>query len=349
MNKLALITTIVLAVLTVAPSTTEAVDVERDALMALFDSTGGPNWTDNTGWGAGYPCDSAWHGLTCGADGVTWLDLSYNQLSGPIPAELGNLSSLVGLALNNNQLSGSIPAELGNPSSFGYLDLSYNQLSGSIPAELGNLSNLQLLELHSNQLGGPIPTDLGNLSNMRQLYLHNNSTLVCWQSEATLTWAQNLPKYNGPLMVCTPDIIGLMALYDSTDGANWTVNTGWGDGDPCLSAWYGVTCDTGVVTQLDLFSNQLSGPIPAELGNLSSLQELNLYNNQLSGLIPTELDNLSSLSALYLDSNPALECWQTQEALDWALELEGYLGPQLVCGAGEINNNLYIPLIMSGG
>ena len=117
MNKLALIITIVLVVLTVVPMTTEAVDVERDALMALYDSTDGANWTNNSGWGAGNPCDSAWFGVTCGADGVTWLDLSYNQLIGPIPTELGNLSSLVGVALNNNQLSGSIPTDLGNLSS----------------------------------------------------------------------------------------------------------------------------------------------------------------------------------------------------------------------------------------
>ena len=42
------------------------------------------------------------------------------------------------------------------------------------------------------------------------------------------------------------DRAALMALYNSTDGPNWTNNTGWGKGDPCDSAWYGVTCDTAV-------------------------------------------------------------------------------------------------------
>ena len=63
--------------------------------------------------------------------------------------------------------------------------------------------------------------------------------------------------------------------------------------------WYGVTIDAnGRVTTLDLSDNQLSGSIPAQLGNLSSLESLYLSFNQLSGSIPKELGNLSSLESL---------------------------------------------------
>ncbi|GBC59352.1 hypothetical protein DENIS_0291 [Desulfonema ishimotonii] len=54
---------------------------------------------------------------------------------------------------------------------------------------------------------------------------------------------------------------------------------------------------------LRLYSNQLSGTIPPELGNLASLQTLYLYSTQLSGTIPPELGNLASLQALSLNSN----------------------------------------------
>ena len=51
-----------------------------------------------------------WHGVTTDSDGrVTHLDLQRNQLTGGIPAELGDLSNLIGLWLTNNQLTGEIP------------------------------------------------------------------------------------------------------------------------------------------------------------------------------------------------------------------------------------------------
>ena len=46
--------------------------------------------------------------------------------------------------------------------------------------------------------------------------------------------------------------------------------------------------------------NELSGEIPAELGNLASLVVIGLDENQLSGEIPEELGNLSNLTELAL-------------------------------------------------
>jgi len=60
------------------------------------------------------------------------------------------MSSLSHLDLSYNQLSGVIPAELSSLSRLGWLDLSNNQLSGVIPAELSNLSNLDWLNLTQN-------------------------------------------------------------------------------------------------------------------------------------------------------------------------------------------------------
>jgi len=94
----------------------------------------------------------------------------------------------------------------------------------------------------------------------------------------------------------------LVALYNSTNGANWNNNDGWlVTNTPC--SWYGVSCASGHVTSLDLASNQLSGSIPPELGNLTNLQYLSLGGNQLSGSIPPELGNLTNLQGLYLYDN----------------------------------------------
>jgi hypothetical protein len=52
----------------------------------------------------------------------------------------------------------------------------------------------------------------------------------------------------------------LIALYDSTDGENWTDNSGWNvTNTPCN--WYGVTCKKGSVEELELSSNNLKGAI----------------------------------------------------------------------------------------
>ncbi|MFW2390532.1 MAG: DUF4215 domain-containing protein [Polyangiales bacterium] len=86
-----------------------------------------------------------------------FADPSANQLTGPIPPELGNLSNLSALYLSGNQLTGSIPAELGDLFDLTAACLHSNELTGPIPPELGNLSNLNALSLYSNQLSGDIP------------------------------------------------------------------------------------------------------------------------------------------------------------------------------------------------
>ena len=107
----------------------------------------------------------------------------------------------------------------------------------------------------------------------------------------------------GPLGGASPleqDSLALVALYDSTGGANWT--NSWNLNTP-VSTWYGVTVSGGRMTILTLQSNQLNGSIPPELGNLDSLTLLYLNDNQLTGSIPVELGDLANLTGLFLYSN----------------------------------------------
>ena len=133
---------------------------DREILEVFYHATGGPDWDYQGGW-MSEPSIEDWEGVgvdTAGRVQALWLP--YNNLSGSIPAELGNLSNLVELQLPENRLTGSIPAELGSLGNLEDLDLSFNPLTGSIPAELGNLSSLLSLNLWANQLSGSIPAEL---------------------------------------------------------------------------------------------------------------------------------------------------------------------------------------------
>ena len=143
---------------------------DRQALIALYNATDGANWANNQNWLSDEPLGD-WYGVTVSDGRVTELNLRGNQLTGSIPAELGNLSSLTWLNLGGNQLTGSIPPELGDLVKLTWVDLWDNQLTGSIPVELGKLSSLSELYLGGSQLTGSIPTELGNLTNLTVLGL----------------------------------------------------------------------------------------------------------------------------------------------------------------------------------
>ncbi|KAJ8775020.1 hypothetical protein K2173_020024 [Erythroxylum novogranatense] len=86
------------------------------------------------------------------------LDLSCNNLSGPIWPAFEKLIGLQILNLKNNYLSGSIPDGLSGMVSTEILDLSHNLLSGQIPNSLVKLSFLSKFSVAYNQLQGEIPT-----------------------------------------------------------------------------------------------------------------------------------------------------------------------------------------------
>ena len=134
--------------------------------------------------------------------------------------------------------------------------------------------------------------------------------------------AAGISEPSGPAHVTTPaapaapdfaeantvatDKAALVALYNATDGANWTTNTNWTT-DQALSSWSGVTTNSdGLVTRLVLNNNGLTGTLPTELGDLTALEYLDLRDNALSGALPSELADLTNLTSLLLERSRAL-------------------------------------------
>lgn len=86
------------------------------------------------------------------------LHLANNRLVGTFPAKLKDLPLLV-LNITGNNFSGEIPAELGRINCLQSLDLSYNNFSGEFPASLSNLNELNKFNISYNQyISGVIPT-----------------------------------------------------------------------------------------------------------------------------------------------------------------------------------------------
>lgn len=85
-------------------------------------------------------------------------------------------------------------------------------------------------------------------------------------------------------------------LYNSTNGAGWTLNDNWMTGDPCANKWRGITCDaTGTrVFMLSLSSNNLTGTLPGRLGWLTAARRIDVSSNRLTGPLP----GLAALVAL---------------------------------------------------
>ncbi|KAI3443881.1 hypothetical protein Pfo_000546 [Paulownia fortunei] len=80
-----------------------------------------------------------------------------NRLTGPIPTELGHLSSIHTLNFSHNHLTGQIPTTFSNLKEIQSLDLSHNRLTGEIPPELIRLNFLSVLSVAYNNLSGRIP------------------------------------------------------------------------------------------------------------------------------------------------------------------------------------------------
>jgi len=77
------------------------------------------------------------------------------------------------------------------------------------------------------------------------------------------------------------------------DVPGWIVSAGWDSNnvDPCSGSWFGITCVNDLVTEIDLFSNLLTGGFPAEVTLLASdgeratgageLSRIDLFDNML--------------------------------------------------------------------
>ena len=160
-------------------------EIERDALIAIYNSTNGEGWFSDANWLGPPGSEASWYGVTVENGHVAILDLSSNYLEGTLPPQIGNLKELTELDLwggdylptwppfLNNNIGGQVPPEIGQLRELEFLDLSLNAFQDPLPAEIGDLENLRTLLLSSNDLSD-LPPQIGNLVHLEILSLRGN-------------------------------------------------------------------------------------------------------------------------------------------------------------------------------
>ncbi|XWS27389.1 hypothetical protein CRYUN_Cryun26dG0111000 [Craigia yunnanensis] len=221
------------------------------------------------------------------------IDLSRNFLNGTIPPEWGSML-LVNISLLGNRLTGSIPKELGNISTLISLSAEFNQLSGALPPELGNLPHIERILLSSNNFTGEVPETFAMLTTLKDFRISDNHF-----TGKIPNFIQNWTKLE-KLAIQASGLIGpipssISALEKLTDLRISDLN-GTDATFPPLSSMK-------KMKTLILRSCNLVRELPEYLGDMTTLKALDLSFNKLSGEFPSSFSGLMDVDYLYLTRN----------------------------------------------
>ncbi|EFJ24059.1 hypothetical protein SELMODRAFT_30948, partial [Selaginella moellendorffii] len=213
---------------------------------------------------------------------LEFLDASFNNFTGPVPAIHENLkhlnlssnsfnttrenlcpslnsSRLESLILVNNKLTGRVLDSVLNCSSLKMLDLSFNLLAGEIPSTIcKQVPKLEHFLAWVNNLEGQLPPNLASCSNLTKIILTFNNL------------SGNIPP----------------ELLSNTKSLQWLSLS-----NNRLSGEFPDSLEHAKeMLVLQLSNNSLQGKLPSNM----TVQTINLRGNSLSGRIPASLNEMES-------------------------------------------------------
>ncbi|KAG2308159.1 hypothetical protein Bca52824_027907 [Brassica carinata] len=254
------------------------------------------------------------------------LSLRANNLTGKLPASLGNLTSLEKLDVEYNRMEGEIPYSMSRLTRMKFLRIASNSFSGVFPHPICNLSsllflsipenrffgrlkidfnklfpNIQVLLLGGNNFEGEIPSSLVNISSLRKFDIAECH--ITGSSPSGFGRLYNLEilglNYNSLGSYSPRDLDFLSSLNNCTKLQYLGVGSNRLGGilPPSISNL------SKQLTYVFLGGNHIAGSIPLDIGNLECLVSFKVEENLLTGEIPASLGKLSRLESLYLQSN----------------------------------------------
>uniref|UniRef100_A0A0E0CFT7 non-specific serine/threonine protein kinase n=1 Tax=Oryza meridionalis TaxID=40149 RepID=A0A0E0CFT7_9ORYZ len=314
---------LLLLLLIVATSAMACVEQEKSSLLrfiAELSQDGGIAML----WQNGTDC-CVWEGITCNEDGaVIEVHLASKGLEGQISPSLGELTSLSRLNLSYNSLSGGLPAELMSSGSIVILDVSFNRLNGDLQELNPSVSDqpLQVLNISSNRFTGEFPSiTWEKMRNLVAINASNNSftghipSSFCSSSTSFAVLDLGYNQFSGNI---PPGIGKCSALRLLKADDNNIKGSLPGDLFNATSLEYlsfannglqGTIDDALVVKLINLLqvlnisTNNLHGEIPESICQLKKLEVIRLSNNNMSGNLPSSLGNCTRLTTIDLKMN----------------------------------------------
>jgi hypothetical protein len=140
------------------------------------------------------------------------FNISNNQISGEIPTEIVNTTTLQEFSAADNQLRGALPSSLGTLTNLRVLDVARNFLIGQIPSSVRDLRLAERFVVSRNSLSGVIPVEITQMVSVRELALDSNAFSGGAPDALAGLGRLQILRLNGNRLTTIPNLSGISTM-----------------------------------------------------------------------------------------------------------------------------------------